>query len=104
MRLSKWASAVVEADADYFLGEASISQSDNQRVKAWLAGKEDLEIQGRIKRWLYSDAEYMKKLRSVTCRFLWWVYPLAWLAITIMQHHLRKESQMLIWFPPTKSL
>ena len=95
MRLSKWSAAVTGADANYFFGEAFISKEDNHRVKAWLAGTDDLVIQEKIKRWLRHDADYMRKLRSEACQFLWWVYPLAWLAITIMYRHLRKQSQRI---------
>ena len=68
--------AVIRADAHYFASNGFITGEQYIRVKDWLNGSSDTEIQLMVANWLKRDAEYYDNLVRIIIRRHWYLTPI----------------------------
>ena len=95
MKISTLVHDIILADADYFAKNGFTTPEECDRVKEWLHGKKDAEIQLRVADWLESDGEYLGKLGAALRRHHWFIWPLMWVMMKVVPRRLRKYAEEL---------
>lgn len=89
---------ILQADADYFARKSFISSETRDRVRKWLNGNKDKEIQIEAANWLECDADWVEQVAPAVCRFHWFLLifdPLILFAMRVIPKKLRREAKEL---------
>jgi len=95
MRVSKLVDDIILADANHFTKDGFITADKYNRVKEWLEGDEDREIQLEIANWLEADAQYFDELAQALVSFHWFIYPFIAVFLQVVPKRLRKYAEEL---------
>lgn len=95
MRLSELVTAIVRADACYFLENGFIRQSLYHAVQRWLEGGDDKHVRAVVAGWLDSDARYFRRLACALLRHHWYIFPVMLVLVTVVPKRLQKYADYL---------
>ena len=95
MRFSQLEDAIILADGTWFYANNFIDKDKYGRLKEWLAGKKDLEIQHMVVAWLERDAAWIAEVRPSAVAKFWYIGPAINLESAVISSMLTRRAKQL---------
>jgi hypothetical protein len=95
MRFSQLEDAIIMADGTWFYANNFIDKDKHDRLKRWMAGAKDLEIQHMVVAWLERDAAWIAEVKSSAVSKFWYIAPAINLESAVISGMLLKRAKQL---------